>query len=214
MFFGMLAEADAVDAQQLPSDIPGLVAGLSHGKMDSNDLSRDMQNTLGALTWRNGGDLGGVAINEFVFGNQFSWYSMERPGVFWSQDMMTRLPPGLVLGLKHSVNQQGQTILAFNSVDATSGRIPVSDIGIRTLHGGDIGAERHQGFYWIETTGEGNVDWSIIDRLPKYTAMGLRHTMNLRPDQDNSLFVRWSGIEQPVVWKFPDGVIMHPDIPI
>jgi hypothetical protein len=21
-------------------------------------------------------------------------------------------------------------------------------------------------------------------------------------------------IEQPVVWKFPDGVIMHPDIPI
>jgi hypothetical protein len=24
----------------------------------------------------------------------------------------------------------------------------------------------------------------------------------------------WPAIEQPVVWKFPDGVIMHPDIPI
>jgi hypothetical protein len=23
-----------------------------------------------------------------------------------------------------------------------------------------------------------------------------------------------TAIEQPVVWKFPDGVIMHPDIPI
>jgi len=95
---------------------------------------------------QNGGDRGGPA------GTGFYWYEV-RPR---ESDCDLSLPGGLVIGLKHSLNQQGKK-LTWRGVeyDAAQRGGPVPR-GFTRCHGGDLGAPSNQGYYWFETTGEGS----------------------------------------------------------
>ena len=117
-----------------------------------------------------GGDLGAPS------GRGFKWYAVADAG---PQDpgQYRALPPGLVIALKHSMNQANSGILAFGSYDPASG--PTSLNGFIKRSGGDLGAPSGVGFVWYESTGAGDTDWSLIDRLPAGTVVGLRHKENL-----------------------------------
>ena len=97
-----------------------------------------------------------------------------------------KLPPGIVLGLKHSTNQANARITVF-------GRDPVSSpnfSGFRREYGGDLGASNGQGYYWYETTGQGFSNWSLVNKLPRWTVVGLKHSRNQRNKK-----VLWMGRE-------------------
>jgi len=118
-----------------------------------------------------GGDLGapsGVGFKWFAFADA----GPQDPGQYLA------LPPGLVIALKHSRNQANSGIRAFGSYDPVFG--PKMLNGFVRRDGGDLGAPSGVGFFWYESTGTGNTDWSLIDRLPAGTVVGLRHTQNLR----------------------------------
>jgi hypothetical protein len=117
-----------------------------------------------------GGDLGAPS------GVGFKWFAVADAG---PQDpgQYRALPPGLVIALKHSMNQANSGIRAFGSYDPASG--PTSLNGFIKRSGGDLGAPSGVGFFWYESTGTGDTDWSLIDRLPAGTVVGLRHTQNL-----------------------------------
>ncbi len=182
--FVLFAMALPLAAQQVPSTIPGLVIWLDNARLDGFLQRKNERRAPYASIKLHGGDQGDHG------GLGFDWFMQIDPGAAWSSQMMNSIPPGLVVGLKHTMNQRGMHIVAFNSVDVAS---TGGFIGFRRIHGGDRGAPSGEGFSWFESNGEGQIDWSLIDRLPKFTIMGLRHTMNLRPDQDYSLQIVWPG---------------------
>jgi hypothetical protein len=155
-----------VQAQDVSANIPGLVIGLGHTKLYNPQLGYPPN----SAQFR-GGDLGAPS------GVGFTWFALTFPGTNWDASKYTRLPPGLVLALRHSQNQANMQILAFNQYDAVNG--PQQFPGFIKRFGGDIGAPAGVGFVWYESLETGNIDWSVIDRLPKGTIMGLRHTRNL-----------------------------------
>ncbi len=88
------------------------------------------------------------------------------------------LPPGIVLGLWHSQNQSPGASTVNCTTAINDGRFP-SGRGIAVMQGGDLGAPRGHGYTWFLTTGERfSGDWSVVDKLPKYTVIGLTHTLN------------------------------------
>jgi len=170
--------------QQLPNNIPGLVVWFE--QRFGTTWVEHMQtrpNPYPAIEL-DGGDRGAST------GGGFRWFAMMHPSANWSPEMMSRIPPGLVVGLKHTQNQANMQILAFNSVDvASTNGFP----GFQRMFGGDIGAPSGQGFVWFESIGDGNVDWSLVDRLPKFTIMGLRHSINLRTEGNYRNQIFWDG---------------------
>jgi hypothetical protein len=117
-----------------------------------------------------GGDRGAKS------GHGFKWFAVADAG-YQDPGQYQALPPGLVIALMHSGNQAHSGIRAFGSYDPPSG--PTSLNGFIKREGGDIGAPSGVGFFWYESTGAGNTDWSLINRLPAGTVVGLRHTQNL-----------------------------------
>ena len=101
-------------AQQLPSNIPGLVVWFEQrfGTTWAEHL-QTRQTPYPAISL-DGGDRGASE------GGGFRWYAMWHPDSAWTPEMMSRIPPGLVVGLKHTLNQANMQILAFNSVDVAS----------------------------------------------------------------------------------------------
>ena len=59
---------------------------------------------------------------------------------------------------------------------------------LRRQFGGDLGSEEKEGFSWYESTGNGFSSWQLIDRLPKWTVVGLKHSRN-QPKKR----LRWNG---------------------
>jgi hypothetical protein len=116
-----------------------------------------------------GGDLGAPS------GCGFKWFAVADAG-YQDPGQYRALPPGLVIALMHSTNQAHSGIRAFGSYDPPSGPQWLS--GFIKRSGGDIGAPSGVGFFWYESIGAGNTDWSLIDRLPAGTVVGLRHTQN------------------------------------
>jgi hypothetical protein len=98
-----------------------------------------------------------------------------------------KLPPGIVLGLKHSVNQATTKITVFG-YDPVSGPNSFPGYSFKKEHGGDLGGSGGQGYYWYESTGEGFSDWSLVDRLPRWTVVGLKHSRNQKDKK-----VAWKG---------------------
>jgi hypothetical protein len=123
----------------------------------------------GSVTW-SGGDLGAPA------GHGFRWFAVADTGPS-DPGRWRNIPPGVVVALKHSRNQEGSGILAFGRYDPASG--PAALDGFIKRSGGDLGAPSGVGFFLFESTDTGSTDWSIIDRLPAGTVVGLRHTANL-----------------------------------
>ena len=184
---GIIGISGTTNAQQLPADIPGLVAGLSHTRAGKSATWKQMRDALPSNLYHHGHDQGGDR------NDHFTWFSIINPGAAWTPEMISRIPPGLVFGLKHTMDSDNQHILAFNTIDASHDWI-ISNLALRRPSAGDIGAPRNEGYKWIKSTSSSeNVDWSLIDRLPRYTIMGLRHTMNLSPQKDYYLQIFWQG---------------------
>ncbi len=155
--------SEAREAQALA--VPALVMGLRHSR---NQLSFFRGTTRGDVSFFHGGDLGAPA------GVGYNWYAVRdqpnaNPGTW-------RLPPGVVLALKHWPNQANSGITAFG-YDPYTG--PAALEGFVKYCGGDLGAAAGQGYCWYESTGAGFSDWGRVDALlPRWTVVGLKHSSN------------------------------------
>ena len=159
--------------------VSGLVLGLRHNMHQDRELGQyvvGFTTTEGEAIRMEGGDL------ESDTHRGFEWWMLPD----WGGDPSSlRLPPGVLVTLKHSQNQAGRSITAFGH-DAVAG--PATFPGFRKQFGGDLGAPAGHGYFWYESTGE-DADWSLIDRLPRYTVVGLKHTHNQR----DKAFI-WNGV--------------------
>jgi hypothetical protein len=169
--------------------VPGLVMGLQHSQ-NVGPGTVMFSGLASEATHRRGGDLGAGRHHGF------EWWQLHDTG---GDPAALRLPPGVVVALKHSANQSSQTITSF-------GRNPVngSDFaGFKRMNGGDLGASNGVGYYWFESTGAGFTNWSAVDAmLPKYTVVGLKHALN----QPTKVLV-WNGVtyDPAKSWVAPPG---------
>jgi hypothetical protein len=187
MFFIQLSEAENV------YKIPGLVLGLRHSQNQGWPFAGQQSPQI--IFYR-GGDLGAPG------GVGYQWFMVEDD--MTSSPDKWKLPPGIVLGLIHSKNQYAKTGSIFAGI-TTSQRIPTvfgynaydgpEFFGLKKQIGGDRGAPSGHGFYWYESTGEGFKDWNIVNLLPKYTIIGLKHTMN----QKNKTVMWMNKIYDPAI---------------
>ena len=150
-------------ADDTPVLVPSLVVGLRHSQNQKPcELGWNFQQF-------HGGDLGASS------GTGFSWKMIpDNP----SADPAARnLPAGIVLALKHSTNQSDPRLTAFGH-DPVKG--PKSLPGFRQQIGGDRGGSSGVGYYWYASTGANTTpeDFAIIDKLPKGTIVGLKHSLN------------------------------------
>ena len=155
-------------ADELP---PGLVMGLRHNVNQAPcDLGLDARNQ------KHGGDLGASKSGE-----GYSWFML--PDDPKSDPGSWHLPPGIVFALNHSVNQKNDSsITAFGHDPLKDGSFK----GFKRQHGGDLGptTKSGDGYYWYESTGENEpIDWSIIEKLPQGTIVGLKHSVNQPRDK-------------------------------
>ena len=175
--------------------VPGLVIGLRHtyckgyGKTafgctgscqfgNNDNLYNPPVTSSPRLDYRCGGDIGA----KLQFG--FSWNQVKNGTAFTVP--FDQLPPGIDIGLWHSGNQRPEDSIVDGGL--AGGANP--PFGLRTVRGGDLGAPAHVGYVWFETTGTHfSGDWTIADRLPKYTVIGLTHSLNLKGHK-----VKWKGI--------------------
>jgi hypothetical protein len=165
-----------------PLLVPGIVLGLRHNMnqelISPNNHMICFSAPAGTRVNRmNGGDLGAPLHRGY------EWWMLRddptaNPGSY-------RLPPGIVLGLKHSKNQANVAITVFGRDPLTG---PKTFSGFKKQTGGDLGAPSGHGYYWYESTGEGFSDWRIVDRLPRWVVLGLKHSKNQR----NKIF-SWMG---------------------
>jgi hypothetical protein len=156
---------------------PGLVMGLQHN-LNQTSAGTVMFSALASeATHRRGGDLGAPLHRGY------EWWSLPDTG---GDPAAIRLPPGVVVALKHNQNQSGQSITAF-AHDATTG---ADFSNFKRQVGGDRGASSGVGYFWYESTGAGFTDWASIDALlPKFTVVGLKHSQN----QSGKVMV-WNGV--------------------
>lgn len=98
------------------------------------------------------------------------------------------LPPGIVVGLFHSIDWslEGDKIFGYKPY---KGPESLGGGKFTKQNGGDWGNDAGEGWYWYESTGLGFSDWNSIECLPRGTVIGLKHTMN----QEGKKFV-WQGV--------------------
>ena len=193
----------AVDWTNLPA---GVVLGLMHSANQSNKrfvVQGDMYYACGfdqpasggmgrlgggagdpvpGLRREKGGDLGasrGVGYCWFeTTGERFTFGPAQT-------DFACDLPPGLVIGLKHSQNQGGKTVAWSATLD------PAAEIGVQRFclereTGGDRGGSEGVGYYWYEAMGSRFTAWNAP--RPPGLVFALKHTLN----QPDKVFV-WEG---------------------
>jgi hypothetical protein len=132
----------------------GIVLGLKHFPHQAADRRITVfgwdpvryPDQLPRLERRQGGDLGARA------GHGFCWYESTGEGCFTEDEVAKTLPPGTVLGLKHSMNQPTKTVVWQGRFydPAREGPAPP---GFERKHGGDYGAPAGQGYFWYERCG-------------------------------------------------------------
>jgi hypothetical protein len=91
-----------------------------------------------------GGDMGRDA------GTGLYWYESTGLG-FTDWSMVSKLPRGTMIGLRHTHNNRGNTSLTWRgrTIDATNPSIPPPQGFVRKF-GGDMGMSSGQGYYWYE----------------------------------------------------------------
>lgn len=162
--------------------IPGMVIGLRHNinqQMESpNKYMVFFSAPAGASVVRMfGGDIGAPLHRGYEW-----WIVKDQPGL---NTISSNLPPGLVLGLKHSQNQSDISIKVLGGDSIVRGK---KIEALERMFGGDLGAPKGHGFYWYETTGVGFFDWNLVEKLPKWSVVGLKHSVN----QKNKKLI-WNG---------------------
>lgn len=167
--------------------VPGLVFGLRHNMNQERDRINGEYTVLfsasvkaSVLRHMDGGDLGAPLHRGY------EWWMVRDNSQSDPASWIGKLPPGIVLGLKHSTNQANARITVFGRDPVSSSNFP----GFRRESGGDLGASSGQGYYWYETTGQGFSDWSLVNKLPRWTVLGLKHSRNQRNKK-----VLWMGRE-------------------
>jgi len=162
------------EAQELTAErYPGLVLGLRpQASQESVPLPFKRPPSTAATT-RNieGGDQGASD------GQGLTWYMVSdydpanTCNVYWAP------PPGVVVGLRHSINNDGQQISMYGY--EASLRSPQQICSLLTrMDGGDSGAPTREGFFWYENRGHDYYDPMEVgmDVLPRGTVFCLRHT--------------------------------------
>ncbi len=166
----------AAEAQELQAErYPGLVLGLRHqASQESVPLPFGQPPATAATTSHiEGGDQGADD------GQGLTWYMVadydpaNTCNVYWAP------PAGVVVGLRHSVNNDGQQISMYGY--EASGGSPRNICSLLTrMDGGDSGAAAKEGFFWYENRGHDYYDPMEVsmDVLPRGTVFCLRHTAN------------------------------------
>ena len=136
------------------ANVPGLVMGLQHN-LNQAPAGTVMFSALSTqATHRDGGDIGAPLHRGY------EWWSLPDNG---GNPASVRLPPGVVVALKHNANQSGESITSFGHDPVTGGDFT----NFRRVVGGDWGASSGVGYFWYESTGAGFTDWGTIgDLLP------------------------------------------------
>ena len=173
-------------AQAPTLEVPGLVLGLRHN-VNQGWSAADQPNTNAPVRLLEGGDRGassgqgfeGYMIKDLPRSNPASW----------------KLPSGVVVGLMHSQNQARARITAFGRA-AYGKNSPSHFAAFVKQVGGDLGAPSGHGFYWYESTGSQYNTWEIINKLPRYTVVGLKHSKN-QPNKK----LYWPS-ENPLIAKY------------
>jgi hypothetical protein len=121
------------------SSVPGLVLHLWN---NMNQLDPKIDSTRQDLLFLDGGDLGAPRDCGYY------WWMVPDQYVnplTWSE----QLPPGLVLGLRHSSNQENDGRITVGGQNPVSG--PTTYGGLVKQNGGDLGGSEGEGYYWYET---------------------------------------------------------------
>ncbi len=97
------------------------------------------------------------------------------------------LPPGLVFSLRHSRVQDTWGSRVWRTpvrrifdveLGKTAELVETPYGSLRWQFGGDMGSQEKEGFSWYESTGNGFSSWQLVDQLPKWTVIGLKHSRN------------------------------------
>ncbi|MGC8892191.1 MAG: hypothetical protein ACP5P6_06270 [Candidatus Saccharicenans sp.] len=160
---------------QEPMFIPGQVLGLRHN-LNNELLSKDNYMVFFSasakmhVTRMYGGDFGAPLHRGY------EWWMVNDDSSANSDSYV--LPPGVVFALKHNKNQIDEDCITLFGRDPIKG--PDEFSRFKKYRGGDIGEGSHagDGYFWYESTGQDFSDWSMVNRLPKYTVIGLKHSKN------------------------------------
>jgi hypothetical protein len=139
-----IRHASAQDPSEFQQRFPGLVLGLRHNinqeREDNSFIAFFTARASASLRRMDGGDLGARLHRGYEW-----WMIDDTP----DRGPSLRLPPGIVFGLKHSVNQAAEIITVFGRDSCTG---PANFPGFQRQLGGDLGARRGQGYCWYESS--------------------------------------------------------------
>ena len=164
----------AAEAQELPAErYPGLVLGLRHqASQESVPLPfKQPPSTAAATRHIEGGDQGASDDQGLTWYMVSDYDPANTCNVFWAP------PPGVAVGLRHSINNAGQQISMYGY--EASLRSPQKICSLLTrMDGGATGAPTREGFFWYENRGHDYYDPMEVgmDVLPRGTVFCLRHT--------------------------------------
>jgi len=129
-----------------------------------------------------------------------------------NSDILRKLPPGLILGLRTRIYNTGEQSKVFGQEPqfyeqtVTPGPLP----GVKTFCALDyttantphkLGSRCERA--WFETVNDvADVDWSLVERLPRYTVVGLKYESNNDGDWVGNQ--RWKRL----TWIGPNGTGM------
>lgn len=168
--------------KSLPIIVPGQVLGLRHNMNQEKENSQYMAFFTASRYFPvrrfSGGDLKAPLHRGYDW-----WMVNDDPE---SDPSLWELPPGIVLGLKHSIHQGPNTPSVFgkNSEISVFGNDPCTGPPylkggrFKRECGGDLGAPANQGYYWYESTGIEFNNWELIAHLPRWTVVCLKHSRN------------------------------------
>jgi len=196
------------------NNIPSLVLHLFHN-VNQPDPQLMVKPSKTNLNFFHGGDQCGSE------GEGYSWWMIDDNPNGNPSDWNSKLPSGLVLGLKHCRNQYSENITVFGTPTMPNvcepvgvGKIGISDNGfIGRENGGDLCGrlleERTgagEGYYWFETRNFNFKNWDEAEKnLPKGTILGLKHSTN-QPDKT----VIWRDQQYDPVKSYRDGAASPP----
>jgi hypothetical protein len=148
--------------------MPGLVLSVWHNP----NLGPINTPSSQYVTELRGGDLGASS------GQGLIWWMVQ---TFPPDSVVTSLPAGLLIELKHNVNQRNLTVPYGDPVNPSDITVSFPGVNLQLQReiGGDRGASSGQGYCWYETTSNNFSAWDQAEMyLPKGTILCLKHSLN------------------------------------
>jgi hypothetical protein len=175
------------------NNIPGLVLHLFHNAVQGDP---ELEPTKINLHFFGPHDQGASSGEGYCW-----WMVYDNPNAN-ATDLNKKLPSGLVLGLKHNLNQRDDDRITVFGVDPADDNGPSEVGGIIKKNGGDLkgdwdwewaatlatapesalggihGSSAGEGFYWYETFNPDFKNWDEAEKnLPMGTVLGLKHSL-------------------------------------